>query len=211
MKTQTPEDTVAAAEAAVADWRAELAQIDASIAAAKDTIRIAKQQREQNTFLASTADARAMGIVEKAKEQQHEAEQRLADLVNQRWPAAWRSLQAAEQAEANAKRAAARPHIEAVKREVIAADVRIDKRNAENAADVELRKRLMLELQSYDTGDSGMVSRLEASVGLQRIANAMPLSLRALPAPTAKHVIPLAESDGQYLNLPPEPEKEKAA
>jgi hypothetical protein len=204
MKTQTlEEDAVAATAATVADWRAKLAEIEEQIAAEKDAIAIAKQERERHTFAAQLADTRAIVAVEEAKAKQSEAEQRLADLVNQRWPAAWQSLAEAERLATNARREARRPHAEAQKRQCVIIGARIDKRYAENTADFELLQRIKLELQADDTGDSAMVSRGEAFVGLSRHYAALPAYIRSLPAnPTAKF-IPLAVSEAQFLGVPP--------
>lgn len=172
---------------------------------------IARQERDRHTSASALGDAHAIAAVQKARAEQSHAEARLADLFNRRWPAAQRELVAAEQAAGNAKRALARPHVEALKRQRVKAASRIDAALAEAASAYGDFERLGLELQSYDLGDSGMVSRGEGYRGLQRMYSALPECLRSLPAnPTAKF-IPLAESEAQFWSLPPEPEKVKAA
>ncbi len=204
-------------EDAVAEVAARAAQVKAledQIAAENRAIMIAKQEIAQHTFAAQMlADARAIDIIEKARVQQSGAEAHLADIFNRRWPAAQAELAATEKAAANAKRALAKPHVDSLKREQVADDALIDKALAEVATICERRRQRALELHSHDTGDSGMVNRFKDAMGFQRIADAMPECLRTLPPAAARHVVPLAQSDGQYLGLPPEQpgEKSKAA
>jgi hypothetical protein len=148
---------------------------------------------------------------QKARAQQTDAEQRRDDLFNRRWPAASLELAAAERAAETARRALAKPHVEALKRQRVAIGARMDKRLAEVAADYELYQRLGVEIQSYDPApDGGMMARHESFVGLQRISAALPACLKTLPASHPEKYIPLAVAEAQFWNLPPEP-SEKAA
>jgi hypothetical protein len=189
-----------------------MAEIEEQTAAENRAIVAAKQECERHyNFAMTSGDAHAMAAVQRARSSQHEAEQRLAALLNLHWPAARQSLEAAEQAAANARRALAKPHIEALKRQCVAEAARMDEAFAEAEAAHERRQRYLLELQSWaQDGDGGMVSRHEDRVGLRRIYSALPAFMRSLPTnPTAKF-IPLAESERQFWQLPPEQPAEKA-
>jgi hypothetical protein len=170
---KTLEDAVAAAADTAAARRAEIAEIETQFAAENRAIWIANQEREQHLSASTRGDAHALAAVQKAQADQQNAERRLADLVNHRRPAAMQSLAAAEQAELNAKRAFAKPHVEALKRECVVVSARWDTLMAEAVAVFELLQRHHLELLSHDLGDSGMTSRFEAAMGLRRISDAV--------------------------------------
>jgi hypothetical protein len=199
------EDTAAAAAETVAASQTKLAEIEAEIADQNHTIAIAKQQRERHAFSASTlADAHAIAMVEEARAQQAAAEKRLADLSNLRWHEARLELDAAERVLSTARRNLARPHVEALMRKRIAAGALMDKALAEVEAAFELHQRLGHELMSYNVvQDSTMTTQYEGCVGLRRIFAALPECIKSLPAHSTKFV-PLAESERQFLNLPPE-------
>jgi hypothetical protein len=192
----------------VAEQRA-IASLDAQLNAANLALAKAKQQGEIHRAKASTGDPAAIDTVKRALDAQHAAESALEEIRRVAMPKAFSQLAAAEQAATNARRALARPHVEALKRQRVEAAARMDAAFAESAAAYADFERLGLELLQYDLGDSGMVSRGEDYRGLRRMYSALPAFMRSLPAnPTAKF-IPLAESERQFLGLPPEQPDEK--
>jgi hypothetical protein len=195
---KTLEDAVAATAATAADCLTKITKIEAQIAAEKHASMIARKVVEQHIFASSLGQAHAIAIVEKAKARQSDADQRVADLSNQRWPAARLELEAAERAAERARRALAKPHVDALKRQRVKAAARMDSAFAEAASAYSDFERLGLELLSYDRGDSGMTSRSEAYVGLRRIFAALPECIKSLPAHSTKF-LPLAESERQFF------------
>jgi hypothetical protein len=187
--------------AVVEDWRRSIESYGNQLNTANAALVRTKHDGEIHRAKASTGDPAAIAAVNTARDAQRAAESTIEE-IRRALPKAFSQLAEAERLAGNACRALARPHIEALKHECVAAAARIDRRNAENEVDYELRQRVLLELESW-AQDDGMVSRHEDRVGLRRCYAAQSPFVRSLAAnPTAKF-IPLAESDRQFLGLPP--------
>src|SRR5258706_831903 len=197
------EKQVAETAAVVTEWNSTIAKIETQLNAAGLALAKAKQEGEIHALKASTGDAAAIAAKYIAWDAQRDAESTIADL-RVALPKAFSQLAEAEQATENARRALAKPHREAKMRERVAISARIDKRNAENAADYELHRRLGLELLNDLAQDGGMMSRYEDLIGLKRISAAMPACLKTLPATDPTKFVPLAVSEAQFWSLPPE-------
>jgi hypothetical protein len=200
---KTLEDAVTETAAVVTDWKNSIAKIETQLNSANLALAKSKQEGEIHRAKAAAGDAAAIGACKHAQDAQREAESTITEIRLVALPKAVSQLAEAEREAENARRDLAKPHIEALKREVVADAAVIDEGLAVAAAAQERRLRNIAEIESWER-DDGHVSRREDRVGLRRIYSALPAFMRSLPAnPTAKF-IPLAESDRQFFNLPPE-------
>jgi hypothetical protein len=212
---KTLEDAVTETAAAVVDWRTKIAKIEAQIAASNQAIMVAKQIREQHALAEALGDAHGIALIREARSEQHEAEQRLADL-SIALPKARLELAAAERAAAAARHDLAIVHAEKLMRERIAAAAAMDAALAACAAAFNDYQRLGVELQSYpdlNLAQGGGMARWEDCAGLKRISAALPAFMKTLPSWTLTHpakFVPLAVAEAQFWQVPPE-QPEKAA
>jgi hypothetical protein len=194
------EQQVTATAAVVADLQRSIASYENQLNTANLALAKAKQESDIIRARASTGDPAATSAFNRAQDAERAADAAIAEIRLVALPKAFSQLAEAERQAENARRDLAKPHDDALKRQIVAGSARIDKLLAEVAAELELRQRLVSELQSRD---DGMVSRYEDRVGLKRIYKAMPAVIRSLPANPTAEFIALAESDRQFFNLPP--------
>jgi chromosome segregation ATPase len=206
MKTQTLEDAVAKTAATVTDWRTKIAKIEAQIAAENHAITIAKQHRERHTLDSTLGDSHAIAAIKKARSEQHEAEQRLADLEFA-LPAARLRIVEAEGEAKIARSNLAKFEAEILQRERVDVAGELDKAIAEFARLYGRYEKLGREIVSMPDilGQNlfGMVNH-EGAVGARRVRAAMPAFVQTL-YPGAHHdemkKEPLATSEASYWNL----------
>ena len=92
------EDAVAKTAATAAAWHAKIKALEIQIADWTNTVTVATKTREGHALAAALGESAAVAAVKKARADQHEAEQHLADLSI--------ALPAAREQLANAERAA---------------------------------------------------------------------------------------------------------
>jgi hypothetical protein len=210
------EKAVADTAAIVSDWRTKLAQLETKLATENHAITIAKQHRQQHALASTLGDQNAVAAIKKARSEQHEAEQRAADL-SIALPEARLRLAAAETAAESARHELAKLHGEKIMRARVAAAARMDAAFAESAAAYSDFERLGRELQSFpdlNLAVSGNMSFYEGATGFRRIAASLPLFfLKLFPTTWSNSDArqSLAKSELDFWQLPPEPEKAKAA
>jgi hypothetical protein len=208
MKTQTLEEAVAAAAETVTDWRAKIASIEEKIAAEDRAIAIAKQHREQHALAATLGDANAIAAIKKARSEQLNAEQILADL-RIALPAAAAELVAAEKAAESARRALAKLQAEEIMRKRIEVAAELDVAVATVArlyGDYEKLGREIVNMPDILPRSVAGVSNFEAAIGARRVRASLPAFFwRLFPGAINDEMKQesLATSEARFWNLPP--------
>jgi hypothetical protein len=212
------EDAVAKTAAEAACWHAKFKALEGQIADWTHAVTTATKLREEHGLAAALGESTALAAVKKARAEQHEAEQHLADLAAIALPASRVHLANAEKAAAAARHALAMHHGEKLMRQRVAAAAQMDQAFAVCAAAFGEYERLGQELQNFpdlNLAQGGGMARWEDAAGLKRIAAAVPICLTKLPAWTWTHPsarVPLADSEADFWSLPPvETQTSKAA
>jgi hypothetical protein len=200
----------------VADWRRSIAAIETQIHTVSLALTRAKQTREEHALAAAMQDAHAVSEVKHARSAQADAEQSIGDLQIA-LPAATEQLANAEKAAESARHELAKLHGEKIMRQRVVAAGRMDAAFAEAASAYNDFERLGRELQAFpdlNLSQGGTMSFYEGATGFRRIAAALPaFFIKLFPTSWSNSDArrPLAESESHFWQLPPEPEKAKAA
>jgi hypothetical protein len=211
------EDAVAKTSATAAGWVAKVKALEIQVADWTHAVTTATSLREQHALAAALGEAHAIVAIKKARAEQHDAEQHLADLSMIALPAAMAHLASAEKAATSARHELAKLIATQIMRARVAAAAQMDEAFAVCAAAFGEYERLGQELQSFpdlNLAQGGGMARWEDAAGLKRIAAAVPICLTKLPSWTwtdpSKRVA-LAVSEADFWSLQPKQPEKKAA
>ncbi len=214
--SKTLEDAVAATAATVANWRTKIAKIETQIATENHAITIATKHREQHALAATLGDANAVAAIKQARSEQHEAEQRVADLAIA-LPAAAENLAAAEKAAAAARAELGKFNAAVLIRQRVDIACQLDTVIAEFARLYREYEKLGARIEAMDTMPRTMhgASDHEGAMGLRRVRASLPAFFwKLFPGAVYDEMKTenLATSESRFWGLAPEqPEKAKAA
>jgi hypothetical protein len=210
------EEQVSETAAVIVEWRGTIAKIETEFNIATLARDNAKRAREKHALGAAMQDASATAEIKHARAAQTAAEETISDL-GIALPEAEQQLAAAEKAAASARHALAMHHGEKLMRQRVEAAARMDAAFAESAAAYSEFERLGRELQSFpdlNIALSGNMSHWETVTGYRRIAAALPLFfLKLFPQSFSNEAprTPIAKSEADFWQLPPEQPEAKAA
>jgi hypothetical protein len=210
---KTLQDAVTETVSAVSDWKEKNRSLDAQARDLDGIITAATTHREDKALSALLGDANAKAAIAKARAQQYEAEQELADIARYAKPAAAEALAAAEIAAQSARGALARHQAEIEMRRRIGIAAKIDAAIAALAAalkefDAAGSEIASLDVLPRDMFGSSSISRTEEIAGSRRIRAALPKSfLRYYPGALLEErpAMSLEASETAVWSLPDEP------
>jgi hypothetical protein len=210
------EKQVTEAEAKVADWQEKVKALQQQIAESTQVVAVATREREQHALTASLGNHAAIAAIKTARSNQHEAEQRLADLVVA-LPAAQAQLAEAERGATGARRAIAKVMAEKLMKKRVEVSGQID------SVIADLLTPLLDEYEKLGGEIVNMpdvvsrsifgVASNEAALSLRRLRAALPKIFDRI-FPNAQYdemkKAPLEKSEAEYWNLPPADEVKAA-
>lgn len=204
-------EEVAATARAVSDWRSKIASLEGQARELNGVIAKSSAAREGRALSSLLGDPAAKADIARARSQQHEAEQELADIVRYALPAAMEALAVAEREAQGARTALTQYRTDILRRQRIAVAGDLDKAIAEFERVYRKYELLGREIANMPdavamTSSFGMLNH-EGVVGLRRVAAALPKFV-ALFFPGAMHdelkKEPLALTEARFWNLAPE-------
>jgi hypothetical protein len=126
MNEKQLEAAVTATAAVEADWRGKIGALEANVATLNDIITKTTNAREDRALASLLGNPDAKAAIAKARSQQHEAEQELADISRYALPAAKEALAAAEREAQTARTALSHYQADLLKRQRIGIAAQID-------------------------------------------------------------------------------------
>jgi hypothetical protein len=201
-------DAEAARSAAVvADWQAKVKALEQQIAESTQAVDVATKHRQKHALASSLGDHAAIAAIKAARANQHEAEQRLADLAVA-LPAAQSALAEAEKVAESARRAVAQAIAEGKCRERVALAGQIDSAIADLTQLLIEFEGLGREISNADTRTNmfGMSSNHDSAIGLRRVRAAFGGKIFDRIFPNAQYdemkKQSLATAEATHWNLP---------
>jgi hypothetical protein len=169
---------------------------------------VATKAREESALAAALGESVAVAAVKKARADQHEAEQHLAELSAIALPAAREHLASAEREAAAARNAIAKVRAEEEMRKRIATASEFDAVVAEFArvfAEFLKQGRNIIDMPDALPRNMHGMTNFDEVIGLRRVAAALPPFVQKLFPGSPYDEIkkePLATSEARYWNLP---------
>jgi hypothetical protein len=204
------EKQVTEAEAKVADWQEKVKALQQQISESTQTVAVATREREQHALTASLGNHAAIAAIKTARSNQHEAEQRLADLVVA-LPAAQAQLAEAERIATGARRAVAKVAAEQLMKKRIEVSGQIDSVIADLLIplldEYEKLGGEIVNMPDVVSRSIFGVASNETALGLRRVRAALPKIFdRIYPGAQYDEMkkAPLEKSEAEHWNLPPE-------
>jgi hypothetical protein len=210
---------VAATAASVADWKSRIAGLETQTAQLNDIITKATAHRENSALSSLLGSVDAKNVITRARFQQREAEEEIADISRYAIPAARESLAEAERFAQAAHTALSHYKAGLAKRRRIGLSAKINDMLAALVPLIEEWDAVGAEiantpgLYAQNMFGSGM-SELDEIIGNRRLRAALPARFEKI-FPGAmfdeKRKESLLDSEVRIWNLPPEQPEQKAA